>query len=87
MVKFVVDMMGGDNGPKPLAEAILSYLKVYNDMKFYCVGKIEEMEILKDNPNVELIDARDVISMEDAPMAAIKKKESSMIKAINVKLT
>lgn len=84
MVKFVVDMMGGDNGPKPLAEAILSYLKVYNDMKFYCVGKIEEMEMLKDNPNIELIDARDEISMEDAPMTAIKKKESSMIKAINV---
>ena len=80
MVKFVVDMMGGDNGPKPLAEAILAYLKVYNDMKFYCVGKIEEMELLKDNPNIELIDAREVISMEDAPMAAIKKKESSMIK-------
>lgn len=83
MVKFVVDMMGGDNGPKPLAEAILSYLKAHNDVKFYCVGKIEEMKMLEGDPNIELIDARDVVSMEDAPMAAIKKKESSMIKAIN----
>ena len=84
MVKFVVDMMGGDNGPKPLGEAIIAYLKKYNDMKFYCVGKIEEMEFLNGNENIELVDARDVISMEESPMAAIKKKESSMIKAISV---
>ena len=83
MVKFVVDMMGGDNGPKPLMEAILKYLEVHKDMKFYCVGKIEELDLIKNNPNIEVIDARDVIAMEDAPMAAIKKKESSMIKAIN----
>lgn len=83
MVKFVVDMMGGDNGPKPLMEAILKYLEVHKDMKFYCVGKIEELDLIKNHPNIEVIDARDVIAMEDAPMAAIKKKESSMIKAIN----
>lgn len=83
MVKFVVDMMGGDNGPKPLMEAILKYLEVHKDMKFYCVGKIEELDLIKNNSNIEVIDARDVIAMEDAPMAAIKKKESSMIKAIN----
>ena len=83
MVKFVVDMMGGDNGPKPLMEAILKYLEVNKDMKFYCVGKIEELDLIKNHPNIEVIDARDVIAMEDAPMAAIKKKESSMIKAIN----
>lgn len=83
MVKFVVDMMGGDNGPKPLMEAILKYLEVHKDMKFYCVGKIEELDLIKNNPNIEVIDARDVIAMEDAPMAAMKKKESSMIKAIN----
>ena len=83
MVKFVVDMMGGDNGPKPLMEAILKYLEVHKDMKFYCVGKIEELDLIKNNQNIEVIDARDVIAMEDAPMAAIKKKESSMIKAIN----
>ena len=83
MVKFVVDMMGGDNGPKPLMEAILKYLEIHKDMKFYCVGKAEELDLIKNNPNIEIIDARDVIAMEDAPMAAIKKKESSMIKAIN----
>ena len=32
MKTIIVDMMGGDNGPKPLAEAILSYLKTYNDI-------------------------------------------------------
>lgn len=83
MVKFVVDMMGGDNGPTPLAEAIIKYLEIHQDMKFYCVGKLEQMEILKGHERIELIDARDVISMEDSPMAAIKRKESSMIKAIN----
>ena len=36
MVKFVVDMMGGDNGPKPLGEAIIAYLKKYNDRNRCC---------------------------------------------------
>ena len=55
MVKFVVDMMGGDNGPKPLMEAILKYLEVHKDMKFYCVGKIEELDLIKYNPNLILL--------------------------------
>lgn len=83
MKKFVVDMMGGDNGPKPLIEAIKNFLKNHDDVEFACFGKIEELEDLKGVKGVEVFDARDIISMEESPMGAIKKKESSMIKAIN----
>jgi glycerol-3-phosphate acyltransferase PlsX len=84
MYKFVVDMMGGDLGPNPLIEAIKQFLSLRDDVNFVCVGKIEELSDLKDNSRVELVDARDVIKMDEDPFHAIKASESSMIKGFNL---
>ncbi|MEG1565650.1 MAG: phosphate acyltransferase PlsX [Bacilli bacterium] len=81
MIKFIIDMMGGDLGPLPLAKAIDTFLVEHEDVEVYAVGKEEEIKNNVKNSRCHILDARDVIAMDENPMAAIKSKESSMIKA------
>lgn len=82
MYKFVIDMMGSDNGPKGLIKAIDEFSKAHEDIFFYLVGKTEEFDVFKDRKNFSLIEANDVISMNDNPIACLKREDSSLIKAV-----
>ena len=50
--------------------------------ELYVVGKIEELEALKDHPQVTLIDAREIFEMTENILAIRRKKESSLVKAM-----
>ncbi len=79
MIKIAIDMMGGDNGSAATKEAVRQFLKDYKDVELICVGKKEE---LSDLEGVTLIEANDVIKMEAGVMEVLRKKDSSMVKAI-----
>lgn len=80
MFNFVVDMMGNDNGPNALIEAVKKYSCEHKDVHFICVGQEDKLLSLKSFANVEIVNAPDVIKMDDDPFRAIKAKESSMMK-------
>ncbi len=80
MVKICVDAMGSDYGSSIVVEAIKFFLEDYNDVEFVVVGKKEELKELEDL--VRIVDARDVMGMEDGALEVMRKKETSMIKAI-----
>lgn len=81
-MKFVIDMMGGDFGSKTTVAALLRFKQDYPNVTLYAVGKKEELKALE---NVaEIIDARDVLKMDAGPLDALRSKESSMLKAINL---
>ena len=82
MIKLAVDAMGGDNGSKIVVEAVLNYLKEHDDVSFYVVGKKEELTELEGK--VTIIDARDVMGMEDGALTILRKKETSMNKAVEL---
>lgn len=82
MIKLAVDAMGGDLGSKIVVEAILNYLKENNDVEFFVVGKKEELVDLEGK--VTIIDARDVMGMEDGALTILRKKETSMNKAVEL---
>ncbi len=86
MVKIAIDAMGGDFGPEPIVSGVILALK---KMKFHpiLVGKRDEILSLlpkgyKDK--VSIVDADDVISMHDAATDALKRKESSIYKAVDL---
>jgi len=86
MVKIAIDAMGGDFGPEPIVKGCLLALK---ERKFepILVGKRDEILSLlpkgyKDK--ILIVDADDVISMSDAATDALKRKESSIFKAIEL---
>lgn len=82
MIKLAVDAMGGDNGSKIVVDAVLRYLENHNDVEFYVVGKKEELTQLEGK--VTIVDARDVMGMEDGALTILRKKETSMNKAVEL---
>lgn len=81
-MKLAVDAMSGDLGSSIVVEACLNYVKNHQDDSLYVVGKIEELERLKNQPQITLIDAREILEMTENVFAIRRKKESSLVKAI-----
>lgn len=81
-MKLAIDAMSGDLGSRIVVDACLSFLEKNKKDELYVVGKIEELEVLKDHPQVTLIDARETLEMTENILAIRRKKESSMVKAM-----
>ena len=81
MIKLAVDAMGMDKGSEVAVEGILDFLNTYKDVELTVFGKKEELTLLEGKCNI--IDCRDVMEMEDGALAILRKKETSMIKAID----
>ncbi len=87
MVRIAIDAMGGDFGPYPIIEGTILALKERKDFEAIVVGKKDA--ILPRIPKkflqrVEIVDTDDVIAMEEQATEALKRKESSIYKAIEL---
>ena len=85
-MKIIVDAMGGDNAPREIVKgAIRAKRELGVDIEL--VGRKEEVEAcLKAEgcADIPVVDAREVITMEDDPSKATRnKKDSSMTVALN----
>ena len=79
--------MGGDFGPAPIVEGLILALKKNKNFEPILVGKSEEILPLipkgyKDK--ISIVEASDVIDMADAATDAIRRKESSIYKAVDL---
>ena len=84
-MRIIVDAMGGDNAPQaPVMGAVRAASELGVDVTL--VGSREEVEkYLGAAEGVTVVDAREVISMEDDPSTATRrKKDSSMAVALNM---
>ena len=83
-MKIIVDGMGGDNAPVEIVKGAIDAQKEYN-IDLIIVGKedIIKEELKRHNypkDRVEILNAEDVITNEDDPAFAIRrKKDSSMV--------
>ena len=82
-MKIIVDGMGGDNAPVEIVKGAIDALKEYN-IDLIIVGKrhIINEELKKyDYPvdRVEVLDAEDIITNDDDPALAIRRKKNSSI--------
>jgi glycerol-3-phosphate acyltransferase PlsX len=87
MVNIALDAMGGDFGSEPIVTGAVDALKERDDFKISLVGKREEIE--KYIPSgfksrVSIVEAEDVISMEDSATDVFKRKDSSIYKAVEL---
>lgn len=89
-MKIAIDGMGGDNAPKAVVEGMIKALEEYKGVEYYITGPKEviEEELKKysyDKNLVNIIDAREVISTNEHPVMALKrKKDSSIYKALKL---
>lgn len=90
MIKIAVDCFGGDRSPSANVEGAFKALKEINDLYLILVGdeeliKKELSNFEYDQARIEILHASDVISCNDTPTDAIRrKKESSMVKAFDL---
>ena len=83
-MKIIVDAMGGDNAPGEIVAGTLSAVKKFG-IEAILVGKEAEIAPLipENTSGVSILNADDIITMEDDPMSLLKaKKESSMAVAL-----
>ena len=78
--------MGGDFGPEPIVKGTIKALK-RKRFEPVLVGKKDEILPLLPKSyrdKISIVEAEDVISMEDAATDAVKRKESSIFKAMDL---
>ena len=80
-MKIAIDAMGGDNGSKPIVEAIKEFKKDYPDVELVAFGKKEELKGV--SSICEIVEAPDIVPMEAGALEVIRMKNSSMCKAIS----
>ncbi len=86
-MRIIVDAMGGDRAPQEIVKGAIRARKELG-VDITLVGKIEEVRAClsgEDLADYELVDAREVILMEDDPSTATRrKKDSSMAVALRL---
>ena len=86
MIKVAIDAMGGDFGPEPIIEGVVEALKEKNFLPVLVGDKEEILSLLPLSlvNKVEIVEAYDIISMSDQATNALRRKESSIYKAIEL---
>lgn len=88
---IAIDAMGGDLGPRSIVPAAARFLRDHTEVGVALVGRRDDVEPLVsrhpvgDDGRLEIVDASQVVSMDELPAEALrKKKDSSMRVALNL---
>jgi len=86
MLRIAIDAMGGDFGPYPIVEGTLQALRSRKDFTAILVGNPKLIPSIpkKYLPRIQIVEASDVIGMEEPATEALKRKDSSIYKAIDL---
>lgn len=86
-MRIIVDAMGGDKAPQEIVKGAVRARKELG-VDITLVGRIEEIRAClagENEADYELVDAREVVTMEDDPSTATRrKKDSSMAVALTM---
>ncbi len=89
-MKVVVDGFGGDNSPASVVSGTVQALSADLALQVIMVGDKDKLEPLLanetyDKTRLEILDAKEVISNEESPTEAIRKKaDSSIVKGLRL---
>ncbi len=87
MLKIAIDAMGGDFGPEPIMQGLCNALKNNNNFTAVAVGDENELKALIPSyleNRIKILHTIDVISMSDSATDALKRKDSTIYKAIEL---
>lgn len=89
-VKVALDAMGGDNAPKEIIKGAIEAVTEKEQIEVFLVGKqdaiMQELnEYQYDSERIHVVNAEEVISNDEAPVMAIRrKKDSSIVVALKM---
>ncbi len=86
MIKIAIDAMGGDYGPEPIIEGVVQALEEKTFLPILVGDKEEILSLLPQYyiDKVEIVESSDVIDMSDQATNALKRKDSSIYKAVEL---
>ena len=90
MVRVAVDAMGGDNAPKEIIKGAVEAVNENSKIKVYLTGQKDTVEkelaqYTYNKEQIEVVPATEIIETAEPPVMAIrKKKDSSLVKALNL---
>ncbi|WP_434581161.1 phosphate acyltransferase PlsX [Sulfurimonas sp. NW15] len=86
MVKIAIDAMGGDFGPEPIVNGCIKALKKKRFTPILVGNKSEILPLLpkRYRDKILIVESQDIIAMSDAATDAVKRKESSIYKAVDL---
>lgn len=93
MIKIVIDAFGADKGPEVIVKGALDALALKSDMRIIICGDagVISAELSKydyDKTRIIIEDAKEQITNEESPTAAIRsKKDSSLVRALELTKT
>ena len=85
---IALDAMGGDNAPEAIVKGGIAALRRYPDVRLLLAGPAGRLEGLLGEAGelrsrIEILPAEEVITMDEAPMLAVRKKvNSSLVQAM-----
>lgn len=82
-VTIALDAMGGDKGPEVTVPAAIGMCERHPDLNLILVGQIEAVEPLLANrtcSRITVVDAREVVAMDEHPADALRKKKDSSLR-------
>lgn len=89
-VRVALDAMGGDHAPAEMIKGAVDAVNENKKVKVYLVGKENEISPVLSSysynkEQIELVDAQEIIETAEPPVMAIrKKKDSSIVKGLNL---
>ncbi len=92
MIKIVIDAMGGDRAPQALVQGAIAAWRDFKDCELILVGQEEPVRaalaaegVSEDAERISIANATQVITMEDDPANAFRRKrDSSMTVGLNL---
>lgn len=83
-VRLAVDCMGGDHGPSVTLPACRAFLAAHPEAELLLVGRAEALAPAAGWARCTLVEAREVVAMDDPVEVALRKKRDSSLRvAIN----
>ena len=84
IVKVAVDAMGGDNAPHELVKGTVEAVNESDSLKCFLVGDTEAIKkelsaYTYDASKIEIVQADEIITNDDPPVMAIRRKKNSSI--------
>ena len=86
MIRISIDAMGGDFGPEPIIEGVVQALEEKKFLPILVGNKEEILSLLPQYyiDKVQVVESSDIISMSDQATNALKRKDSSIYKAVEL---
>ena len=89
-MKIIIDAFGGDYSPEEIVRGAITSVNLIPDVEIILTGDKEKIENILKQENysgdrIEIVHAPDVISNDESPTMAIRRKtESSLVKALTL---